>query len=160
VDQEQGIVRLETGETKNYDARTVYLDHELKGFFNQQWQSCKDRRTISPYVFPNHDGSEKIKDIRGAWFSARKAAGLGDRLFHDFRRTAIRNMIRSGTPEIVAMMISGHKTRSVFDRYNIISDTDLKEAAHRQSVYLEKFLGTISGTITDFPKKQGAANNG
>jgi integrase len=155
VDRKQGIVRLEAGETKNDDARTVFLDDELKEVYQRQWQIRKDRNTLTPYVFPNHNGKGKIKDFRSAWFSACKAAGIGRRLFHDFRRTAIRNMVRSGTPERVAMMISGHKTRSVFDRYNIVNDADLKAAAKRQENYLANFTGTISGTIADFPIKKG-----
>ena len=76
-------------------------------------------------------------------------------IFHDFRRTAVRNMVRSGVPERVAMMVSGHKTRSVFDRYNIVNDTDLKLAAKRQYDYLESHRGHNLGTICDFEVKKG-----
>lgn len=167
VDLNQGIVRLEAGETKNSEGRTVYLDEELKKVFIEQAARRVKAGRLIPYVFTNQDGTDRINDIRGAWGAACIAAGffrleqdgektvkVPTRLFHDFRRTAVRNMVRAGIPERVAMMISGHKTRSVFDRYNIVSDADLKIAAAKQEAYLETQMGTISGTIEDFRRRQ------
>ena len=154
VDLDQGIVRLEVGESKNNEGRTVYLDEELKTIFDGQWEKRKRKGKLCPYVFPNREGTDRIIDIRSSWNSACTNAGIGKRLFHDFRRTAVRNMIRAGIPERVAMMISGHKTRSVFDRYNIVSDEDLRHAAKRHADYLESRLGTKPGTIVDLDKKR------
>lgn len=174
VDRKQGIVRLETGETKNDEARTVYLDDELKEVFRRQWKIRKLNKKICPYVFTNPTGIGKIVNYRKAWNIGCKKAkiGYGYRIsrkyvekwkdkfqpgpfFHDFRRTAVRNMVRAGIPERVAMMISGHKTRSVFDRYNIVNDADLQLASQRQESYLKTQMGTISGTIHDFRAKKG-----
>jgi len=160
VDRDNGIVRLETGETKNDEGRTVYLDIELQGVFNHQWELRQKRRKLTPYVFPNMDGTGHISDFRGSWKTACKDAKIGKRLFHDFRRTAVRNMVRSGIPEGVAMKISGHKTRSVFDRYNIVNDADLKLAAQRQESYLQAQKDTMSSTVHDFGTKKEANQNG
>jgi len=62
------------------------------------------------------------------------AAGCPGRIPHDLRRTAIRNFVRSGTSENVAMRLSGHQTRSVFDRYDIVSGEDLREAARKLNI--------------------------
>lgn len=149
----QGIVRLEVGETKNNEGRIVYLDDELKEIMEVQWEKRKTAKKLTPFVFPSIDGTGQIKDFRGAWDKACEEAKIGNKLFHDFRRTAVRNMVRSGIPERVAMMISGHKTRSVFDRYNIVNDADLKLAAQKQAVYLESQMGTIAGTVHKIEQK-------
>jgi integrase len=151
IDLDNSIARLESGETKNNEARTVYLDNELKEIFLNQKSRQKELAKISNHVFTNESGTDKIKDFRGSWERACKETNIGKRLFHDFRRTAVRNMVRAGIPERVAMLISGHKTRSVFERYNIVSETDLKIASQKQEAYLQAQSSTISSTVAVFP---------
>jgi integrase len=159
VDLANGIVRLEAGATKNDEGRTVYLDKELQKVVKSQSKARKERTKIIPHVFTNEWGSGPVKDFRGAWAKACETAEIGKRLFHDFRRTAVRNMVRAGIPERVAMMVSGHKTRSIFERYNIVSDTDLRLAAQKTETYLRAQKGTVSGTVTKIEKKRGQAVN-
>lgn len=143
VDLNERTVRLEPGETKSGEGRTLYLNDELL----QEMSILQAKRHPGcPFVF--HREGERIKRFTKAWETACRKVGLWDwdekkermaptRIFHDFRRTAVRNMVRSGIPEVVAMQISGHKTRSVFERYNIVSQRDLKEAAKRQESYIQ-----------------------
>jgi integrase len=133
VDLKQGIVRLDPGETKNDEARTLYMDEEL---LKEMRVLHSKRRLGCPYVF--HRDGMPVWDFRDSWDSACAQAKVEGKFFHDFRRTAIRNMVRAAVPERVAMKVSGHKTRSVFDRYNIVSDEDLREAAKRHQAYLDR----------------------
>jgi hypothetical protein len=90
---------------------------------------------IIPWVF--HRRGAPISDFRKAWVSACTRAGCPGRIPHDFRRTAVRNL-----PERVAMMLTGHKTRSVFERYNIVSDGDLRDAVTKLAAQSGTFFGT------------------
>ena len=98
-------------------------------------------------------GGEKSREVQWAWRSVLKKSGLEGKVFHDFRRTAVRNMVRAGVPERVAMMISGHKTRSVFERYNIVNEDDLRKASERVTQYHqeqpEAIYGHNLGTVED-----------
>ena len=155
VDLDNGIVRLEPGEAKNKEGRTIYLDDELREVFQKQW---RERKNLLPYVFLNEKRTDKIKRFNKSWKTGCKKAKIGDRLFHDLRRTAVRNMVRAGIPERVAMMVSGHKTRSVFERYNIVNDKDLIEAAKSQESYLKSQMVTKKVTIHDFNEKRANAD--
>jgi integrase len=142
VDLAARLVRLEPGNTKNDEARAIPLMSELyemlllqREIRDQKWPGC-------PWVF--FRWGKRIKDFKNAWAKACKRAGLVDesgdpvRLFHDLRRTGVRNLVRAGVPEKVAMLISGHKTRSVFDRYNIIDERDLHAAARRLEFFAKE----------------------
>jgi integrase len=134
-------------------------DDELKSVFYRQWKIRKQAKKLLPYVFLNQRGTERLKRFDKEWKKACRDSKIGVRIFHDFRRTAVRNMVRSGVPERVAMMVSGRKSRSVFDRYNIVSDHDLKLAAAKHAAYLDALHGHNLGTVGHFGTPQGGRND-
>ena len=160
------LLELRGEYSKNSEPRSLILSGNLEALIVRQKEKRKYETEgcwqLSEYIF--HRNGSPIKDIRKPWVGACVAAGLGryhcarcdragekiicpecgrrgcyiGRLFHDFRRTAVRNMVRAGVPERVAMTISGHKTRSVFDRYNIVNEEDLRDAIERTQAYLNE----------------------
>lgn len=133
VDFESGEIRLDAGTTKNDEARTFIMTTDLRKELERLRKVTQEieraQGKIIRWVF--HRDGEQIKTFYGAWRSACKSAGVPGRILHDFRRTAVRNLVRAGVPERVAMQMTGHKTRSVFERYNIVSESDLREAARK-----------------------------
>jgi integrase len=130
VDFNAGEVRLDPGTTKNKEARVFPMTSDLRSLLEEQrrrteqWQ--RETGTINPWVFTYR--GKPFKSYKRSWATACRKAGLPGMIPHDFRRTAVRNLVRAGIPERVAMQMTGHKTRSVFERYNIVSASDLKAA--------------------------------
>ena len=83
-----------------------------------------------------HRDGIPIRRWRTAWRTACTAAGVPTRFLHDCRRTAARNLIRAGVPERVAMLLTGHKTRAIFDRYHIVNEQELLAAGDQLAAYL------------------------
>ena len=133
VDFTAGTVRLDPGTTKNREGRVFPMTAELRALLEDQREHTDEMQhklgCIIPHVF--HRNGRRVSEFKKAWASACKKAGCAGRIRHDFRRTAVRNLVRAGIPERVAMAMTGHKTRSVFERYNIVSPGDLADAARR-----------------------------
>lgn len=102
--------------------------------FVSEWERKEGR--LCPAVFPWR--GRPMQKLRRSWRTACRAAGLPDRLVHDFRRTAVRNLIRAGVQQAIAMKITGHKTSSIFRRYLIVDEELLAQATGAVAQYLEE----------------------
>jgi integrase len=160
VDFAAGWLRLEPEETKNRDGRMFPLIPELRAVLEAQRARVDALQAATGQVIPwvfCRDAGGPIKSVTKAWERACIAAGFyrdvpvldgggqpvvdtdglpvtvkkPTKLVHDFRRTAVRNLIRAGIPETVAMKLTGHKTRSIFTRYAIVEEGMLREAGDR-----------------------------
>jgi integrase len=145
VDMQARIIRLRPEMSKTSEGRVLALEGPLWDLLKRRWEG-RDFR----WVF--HRDGLPVGDFRKAWGTACRKAGIR-RIFHDLRRTAVRDMIRAGVPERVAMAVSGHKTRAIFDRYNIVNESDLRDAVRKTHLFRTNATKTpqsgISGEATE-----------
>jgi len=143
------VVRLEPNTTKNNEGREFPFSAlpALRELLEAQRECTraleKETSRIIPWVF--HRECERIRSYRSQWDTAREAASkavgtagagtphvdLANRLVHDLRRTAVRNLERAGVPRSVAMKLTGHRTEAVYRRYAIVSKSDLEEGVEK-----------------------------
>ena len=152
-------LRLRGQFTKNGEPRMIPLMGELWEIIERRWKARRyegenGETILSPLVFFRQKGrgvpneGAPVTEFRKTWKAACDAAGKPEALFHDFRRTAVRNMMRAGVDRRVAMLISGHKTESIFERYNITDERDLEDAVRKTQEY-----------ISQLPKKRSESEN-
>lgn len=146
-DREGWVLALDPKAAKTGKGRTIPLEGPLRAVFQRRIDA---RRLDCPLIFHRTSRGKQgrpVKDFRLQWRAALKEAGLAPGLLpYDLRRTAVRNMIRGGTSETVAMKISGHRTRSTFDRYNITTVEDIRAAVGRTAAYVQG-LPTETSTV-------------
>lgn len=134
VDLEAAVIRLSAGQTKGKKPRTLPIYGDMERWLRSQQSSCPQG---CPFVFFGiHNRS--VSDHLPGWREACERVGLPGLLFHDLRRSAVRNMKRAGVQDKVAMEISGHKTRAVFERYNITDEGDIGNAADKLAAYFKR----------------------
>src|SRR5262245_36705075 len=116
---------------------------QLKALIEERHESTRvlEREgRICPWVFSELDG-QMLGEHADAWESARRAAGVPGRLVHDLRRSAARNLIAAGVDEKTAQTVTGHKSRSMFDRYHIVAGADVADAMAKVGSRLKPMSG-------------------
>ena len=153
IDVRAWIAYLRIGNSKNKEAWILPLTGRLRELIEHR---MNNRRLDCTYVF--HRNGKPIKDFRGSWATACKNSGLvGGKagvVPHDLRRCAARNLSRAGVREQVAMRITGHKTASMYRRYRIVDERDLREATESLQEYLE--TQSQSAVVVPIKKANGS----
>jgi integrase len=153
VDRAGRVVTLP--DSKNDDPQSVPLDAELVDLIERRWKAREYRTRdgaigVSEYVFHRNGQPISKPTFNRQFAEARKQAGVPGKLFHDLRRTAARNMIRGGVPQSIAKRVTGHRSDSMFQRYDIASMDDKLEAIRKARVYAAT-RSTVGDNITQFP---------
>jgi len=150
-DVDGDVIRLRAVNAKTREARMIPLEGELAELIERRRAARQvevdGTVMISSLIF--HRAGAPIGDFRKAWARAGKKAGIL-RIFHDLRRSGCRNMINAGVPQNIAMKISGHKTNSMFRRYAIAAESDLRTALRRTQDYLK----TVQENVVAMPTPQ------
>lgn len=137
LDLKAGWLRLDPEETKNRKGRMFPLTPELRQVLEEQVARIeaaeREKGRMIPWLFPRLDPfhfGDRINRLH-SWHEACRKAGCPGRLMHDFRRTAVRNMERAGVSRSAGMALSGHLTTAVYQRYAVVDETTLREAAEK-----------------------------
>ena len=153
VDFAHGVVTLDVGTTKNGAGRTFPFGAlpDLQALLEAQRDVTDTVQRATGQIVARvfHRQGQPIRSFHDAWNGATERAGLKGLLVHDLRRSAIRRFVRAGIPERVCMALSGHKSRSVFDRYNIVSGRDLSDNVAKLAL-----PSTAPAKSLPFPKRQ------
>ena len=131
IDEAGGVIRLSPARSKTLVGRILPISPPIAEALARRRAR---RDPDSPLVF--HRDGIPVRCWRTAWRTPCQAAGVPTRFLHDCRRTAARNLIRANVPERVAMLLTGHKSRAIFDRYNIINEQELLDAGDQLVEYL------------------------
>jgi integrase len=136
-DIEGDVLTLRGENAKNGESRSVPLVGELAEIIERRkaGRQVEENGTARMVDYIFHRDGQPVGEFRKSWKAACKKAGVSGRLFHDLRRSAVRNMTQAGVPQAVAMKVSGHKTPSMFQRYNIVATDDLRTALERTEQY-------------------------
>ncbi len=153
VDFKSGEVRLY--DSKNGEGRVLELEGELRKLLDRRLALRPFKglsgTELSRFVF--HEQGHTVRDFRKSWAAACKAAKVPGRLFHDLRRSAVRDMVRAGVSRSVAKAISGHKTDAIFERYDITSGDDRREALRRTQAHRDSMAKTPE--VAEIPREKG-----
>ena len=131
IDEAGGVIRLSPARSKTLVGRILPISKPIAEALARRRAR---RDPDSPLVF--HRDGISVRRWRTAWRTACQATGVPTRFLHDCRRTAARNLIRANVPERIAMLLTGHKSRAIFDRYNIIHEQELLDAGDQLVEYL------------------------
>jgi integrase len=134
VDLKSGTIRFRGRTTKNEQGKIAPIYGEMGPWLEMAIDETRQKYPDCRYLF--QQCGRRIHSFRKAWASACKRAGVPGLLFHDLRRSAVRNLELSGVPRKVAMEITGHKTEAVYRRYHIVTERDIMDAGRR----LERFF--------------------